>query len=183
MIKNKTDLKRYLYIEKKNCFEYSTNWKNTFILYITLDHRVLIWRYLKNLRKSEYYLNNGYFIQYLIYERKKNKIGNKLGFFIPPNTFDEGLTIYHQGNIVINPKVRVGKNCKIHGDVCIGNNGIEDKCPKIGDDVDIGIKSCIIGDIVIGDRIIIGGNSFVNKSFNQPNQILVGLPAKSIKTK
>lgn len=180
MIKSKGDLKRYLYLERKNCFEYSTNWKNTFIMYITLDHRVLIWKYIKNLRKSEYYLNNRKFIKYLIYERRKNKIGNKLGFFIPPNTFDEGLTIYHQGNIVINPKVKVGKNCKIHGDVCIGNNGRKDKCPIIGDNVDIGTKACIIGDIKIGDNVVIGANAVVNKSFLESRSILVGVPAQSL---
>ena len=114
-------------------------------------------------------------------KEKKNKIGRYLGFSIPPNTFGKGLKIYHQGSIVVNPKVRVGEFCKIHGDVCIGNNGKNDVCPRIGNNVDIGMKACIIGDIIINDNTIIGANALVNKSFSEKNITIVGIPAIKIK--
>lgn len=178
MIKTKADLKECLKIEKDLCYMYSYGWKNKLILILTLNYDVLIWKYIKNLRKSEYYLNNGNILGYIFYERMKNRVGRYLGFSIPPNTFGKGLKIYHQGSIVVNPNARVGEFCKIHGDVCIGNNGRDDLCPKIGNNVDIGMKACIIGGITIGDDIVIGANSFVNKSFTDKKSVIVGSPAK-----
>ena len=166
MIRTKGDLKEFLKIEKELCYIYSSSWKNNLILNLTLGYDALIWKYIKYLRKSEYCLN---------------KIGRYLGFSIPPNTFGKGLKIYHQGSIVVNPKVRVGEFCKIHGDVCIGNNGKNDVCPRIGNNVDIGMKACIIGDIIINDNTIIGANALVNKSFSEKNITIVGIPAIKIK--
>ncbi len=37
--------------------------------------------------------------------------------------FEPGLVIYHSGNIVVNGFARVGEDCQLHGDNCIGNNG------------------------------------------------------------
>ena len=106
MIRTKGDLKEFLKIEKELCYIYSSSWKNNLILNLTLGYDALIWKYIKYLRKSEYCLNNKKRIGYIFYERKKNKIGRYLGFSIPPNTFGKGLKIYHQGSIVVNPKVR-----------------------------------------------------------------------------
>lgn len=181
MIRTKGDLKEFLKIENELCYIYSSSWKNNLILNLTLGYDALIWKYIKYLRKSEYCLNNKKRIGYIFYERKKNKIGRYLGFSIPPNTFGKGLKIYHQGSIVVNPKVRVGEFCKIHGDVCIGNNGKNDVCPRIGNNVDIGMKACIIGDIIINDNTIIGANALVNKSFSEKNITIVGIPAIKIK--
>ena len=70
----------------------------------------------------------------------------------------------------------------MHGNNCIGNNGINlNKCPKIGNNVDIGYGATIIGDIEIADNIIIGANSLVNKSFLESNIIIAGIPARKIK--
>ncbi len=148
------------------------------------EHLFLNWRYIKALRKDEYYTNNSGGIKKVLkiyYRRKKNKYGEKLGFTIPPNVFDEGLRIWHFGNIVVNGYARVGKNCVLHGDNCIGNNGFDIKAPRIGNNVDIGVGAKIIGDIEIADNIIIGANSVVNKSFTEPNVIIAGVPARVIR--
>lgn len=150
------------------------------------DSEYYITNYLVYLRKQEYYINTAKknrikkFLA-LFYERKKHNLGNKLGFYVAPNCCDSGLTIYHHGTIIINPNVRIGKNCKLHGNNCIGNNGISEGCPKIGDNVDIGFGAVVIGDIQIADDIKIGANAVVNKTFNEPGITIAGVPARRVK--
>ena len=78
------------------------------------------------------------------------------------------LTIYHAGNIVINGDVKAGKNCKLHGSNCIGNNGKEFKCPVLGDNVRLGVGAKVIGDVTIADNITIASGSVVVNSFLEP---------------
>ena len=149
------------------------------------DSESCINKYLKYLRKQEYYLNTAGGNKFksllgLFYERKKHNLGNKLGFYIGPNCFDKGLSIYHHGTIIVNPSAKIGKNCKMHGNNCIGNNGTEDKNPVIGDNVDIGFGAVVIGNITIADDIKIGANAVVNKSFTESGIIIAGVPAKKI---
>ena len=66
--------------------------------------------------------------------------------------------------------------------VNIGANQGSDKAPVIGNDVYIGPGSVIFGDITIADGCYIGANSVVNKSVEEPNSVIVGIPAKVIKT-
>ena len=81
-------------------------------------------RFMRNLRKEEYYTFHrpNKLLKYY-YQRKKNRLGRKLGFFIPAGCFDSGLKIYHYGSIIVNPKARIGKNCTIHGNCCIRKQG------------------------------------------------------------
>lgn len=155
--------------------------KDRFVKY----NKWMIFKYIKLLRKTEYYFNNKnkniYFeIRYLLAERKKNKIGTELGIEICKNSCGKGLTIWHYGNIIINGEARLGVNCSLHGDNCIGNDGANNKNPVIGNNVDIGVGAKIIGDIQIADDIIIGAGAIVVDSCLTPGSILVGVPAKTI---
>ncbi|MDB4586226.1 hypothetical protein OAE01_02040 [Akkermansiaceae bacterium] len=98
---------------------------------------------------------------------------------IYPGCFDEGLRIFHYG-IVVNPKARIGKNCKLHGNNCIGNNGTDPGAPIIGDDVDIGFGAVVIGNVVIPDGTVIGANAVVCRSIEGDGHVVVGIPAKII---
>ena len=106
----------------------------------------------------------------------------KTGITIPPGTCKEGLTLYHYGSIVLNEACRIGKNCCIMNNVNIGANGGSDKAPIIGNDVYIGPGAVIYGDIRIADGCYIGANAVVNKSIVEPHSVVVGAPAKIIKT-
>ena len=97
--------------------------------------------------------------------------------------FGKGLIIYHIGSIVINGEAKVGENCRLHGNNCIGNNGKNCDAPVIGDNCDIGIGAKIIGGVKLGSNVIIGANSVVNKSFDADGIVLVGSPAKMIEPK
>ena len=183
MIQNKKDL--IIYLQRDMSFYYKTPIKERIINRITSDPIYYIAKYIRLLRLEEYYYNARHdFIGklvYLYYLRKKNRLGNKLGFKIPHNTIGAGLTIYHHGEIIVNENAKIGENCQFHGGNCIGNNGISDKSPIIGDGLDLGIGAKIIGDIKLGNNIRVGANAVVNKSFDNANKVLVGVPAHEIK--
>lgn len=178
MINSRADLKKCLELDYRY---YKRQFKISCRDALTLEHLVLIKKYIKYLRYEEYYLNKNNKIFRLLYTRKKNKLGNMLGFYILPNTIDSGLTICHHGSIIINGNSKIGKNCKFHGDNCVGNNGKDNKAPTIGDDVDIGVGAKIIGDVYIADGTKIGANAVVTKSCYDKNSTLVGIPARGVK--
>ncbi|MCM1450221.1 MAG: serine acetyltransferase [Clostridiales bacterium] len=75
-----------------------------------------------------------------------------------------GLFIGHPYCITINPKAMIGRNCHIHKGVTIGqeNRGTRKGVPTIGNEVWIGINSTIVGNITIGDDVLIAPNTYVN---------------------
>ena len=183
MIKTKENLKEY--IEADNSWYQKESLKTRIIDRISSDNRMKLKQFLVLLRKSEYHLNNtkgSHYHTYLywIYEGKKNRLGRKLGIEIYPNCFGKGLSIWHAGGIVVNPAVKAGENCTLHGGNCIGNKGSINVTPVLGDNVDIGYGASIIGDVYIADNTIIGTNAVVVKSVNEPGKTVVGVPAREI---
>ena len=115
------------------------------------------------------------------FSRKKNLLGIRLGFSINAGCFDIGLKIYHYGSIIVNPKSRIGKNCTIHGNCCIGSKGtFPDDSPVIGNNVDIGQNAQILGGIYIADGVKIGAGAVVTKSVLVPGVTVVGVPARIV---
>ncbi len=185
MIKNKNELIECIKIEERM---YKTlGYKNYFRTIISNSEIGYIFEYIKLLRKLEYFENmktkNPFHIfSKILIKRKKNSLGLKLGMNIPINTCDSGLLIYHATGIIINSQAKIGKNCKIHGDICIGNDGKDDNAvPTLGDNVDIGVGAKIIGKVNIGDNTVIGANAVVLKGNYEDDSVLVGIPAKNIK--
>lgn len=182
MIKTRKQLRNC--IEKEKALYSKDNNKDNALLFMTNNHVLSIRKFVMLMRKSEYYYNNRKnpfsFMFYLFYERRKNTFGNKLGFYICNNTFEPGLQIFHHGSIIVNGYARIGADCKLHGDNCIGNDGTSMKAPVIGKNVDIGIGAKIIGDIYIADNVKIGAGAIVVKSCFKEGAILVGVPAKEI---
>ena len=70
----------------------------------------------------------------------------------------------HAYGITINPNAIIGKNCNIHKGVTIGqeSRGKRKGTPAIGNRVWIGVGAVIVGNIRIGDDVMIAPNSFVN---------------------
>lgn len=85
----------------------------------------------------------------------------------------KGLYLGHPFNITINGSAIVGENCNIHKGVTIGreNRGKRAGAPKLGDDVWIGTNAVIVGDIEIGNNVLIAPNTFVNCDI--PNDSIV----------
>lgn len=92
----------------------------------------------------------------------------------------------HPIGIVIGIGVQIGEKCTVYQNVTIGSKTQEDadqlKYPKIGNHVIIGSHAVIIGDITIGDNVIIGASTFVNHNIPD-NSTVVGNPCKIILNK
>lgn len=172
------------YVQKDMPFYRSMSKREKFLCWLTADPLYKIARYVRLLRFEEYHLNSKrtmwHSVYNLYYQRKKNRLGNQLGFKIPPNCFGPGLMIYHHGEIIVNEDVRVGADCKLHGGNCIGNNGKSNDVPVIGDDLDLGIGAKIIGDVHLGNRVRVGANAVVTKSFEDDDITLVGVPVRRV---
>lgn len=112
------------------------------------------------------------------YGMKANRIASKYNLELY-GKIGENVRIWHN-NIVINNNAIIGDNVQFHGSNCVGEKG-NGKAPKIGNNVDIGFGSVLIGDIEIADNIIVGANSVVNKSFLEERVVIAGCPAKIIK--
>ncbi|QNF27381.1 serine O-acetyltransferase [Metabacillus elymi] len=173
MIKSKEELINYLA-------------KDKIALYKTYKRPKLIgdeiWRFQIIYRKYEYTRNclkKKIHLPYLLFLKYRfNKLSIKLGFSIPINTIESGLSIAHYGTIVINGNSKIGKNCRIQEGVTIGATSGEVKAPLIGDNVFIGSGAKIIGDIKIADDVVIGAGSVVVKSIYEKGITVAGVPAK-----
>ena len=102
----------------------------------------------------------------------------KYGFQIYPETeIGEGFYLGHWGSLVINPKTKIGKNCNIAQGVTIAqaNRGKNEGVPEIGDEVWIGPNAVLVGNIKIGNNVLIAPNAYVN--FDVPeNSVVIGNP-------
>lgn len=76
-----------------------------------------------------------------------------------------GLYLGHAYNITVNPRAVIGNNCNLHKGIVIGqqNRGRLKGTPTIGNNVWIGINAVVVGNITIGDDVLIAPNSFVNR--------------------
>lgn len=176
MIQSKADYKHYLEQDRIALY------KKTNRPRIAGDE---IWQYERLLRKTEYYMNCkknpiGKVISVWLHFRLR-KMGRKLGgYHIPPNAFEEGLSIAHWGPIVVHPTAKIGKNCRIHQCVTIGATNGQNQAATLGDNIFIGPCTSIIGNIKIGNDIAIGANTVVTKSFEENSITIAGTPAKKI---
>lgn len=151
-------------------FKFNDGFKSKFI--------IILFR-LSSLRYSNIFLKviliPIHFFYYLIVEifmGVEIKARTKIGW---------GLIIYHPISIVINPDAILGNNCILRHCITIGNKydrltKIATSSPVIGDNVEFGANSTIIGPISIGDNSKIGANVFID--FNIPDESIV-VPVRS----
>ncbi len=154
--------------------------KETFLEWLIRPEKYYIRRYLRFLRKEEKYSFDKpcKFLSFW-YKARKNRLGSRLGFIISAGCFGEGLQLEHFGSVIVNPKSRIGRNCKIHGNCCIGSDGgYPDDSPVIGDNVDIGQGAQILGGIRIADGVRIGAGAVVVKDVLEPGVTVVGVPGR-----
>ena len=139
-----------------------------------------IWKWQRCLRKLEYYTNTGSRVLALVYRFRVHRLSIKLGYEIPLNVCEEGLSLPHRGPIVVGHRAGIGKFCRIHEGVTIGATNGSDKCAVIGNNVFIASGAKIIGDISIASDVAIGANAVVTKSISESGTTWGGIPAKKI---
>ena len=130
-----------------------------------------IWAYIKHMSYVEYYgtlkkKSTIYLLPYLYHLSRLRKESHITGFQIPPGTCGKGLTVYHRGTIIINPKTVIGDFCTLNAGVLIRHKEEGLQAPRIGENVFIGSGANIIGDIRIGDNVVIAPNSVVTKDIS-----------------
>lgn len=145
-----------------------------------------IWKFIVSLRHLELYSNYSGFKRFvnfpmtIFYECRYSRLSLVLGFSIPKNVFDKGLSLAHIGTIVVNDHAIIGENCRIHQGVTIGTTNGSSKAPRIGNNCFIASGAVIIGDVFIADDVAIGANAVVVKSILEEGTTWGGVPAKKI---
>jgi serine O-acetyltransferase len=115
------------------------------------------------------YLNGKHFLfKSILLRRIKNKLAVKYGFDTTFNVqIGKGLRIIHLGGIVVHGNCTIGENFTILNNVTLGQGKRNPSfIPAIGNNVYIGVSSVLLGKINIGNNVIIGALTFVNKSIS-----------------
>ena len=90
---------------------------------------------------------------------------------------EKRLRIIHLGSILINNKVRLGNDCKLHINTAFVAKGTSNEAPTLGNGVVVGVGAVVLGGIHIADHVAIGANSVVNKDVLESNITVAGIPA------
>ena len=91
-----------------------------------------------------------------------------------------GLRLHHPIALVIHESAILGRDCILRQSTTIGMRRAASDCPVIGDRVNIGSNSVLIGAITIGDDAVIGAGSVVIHDV-LPGDVVAGNPARSIR--
>lgn len=106
------------------------------------------------------------------------RYARKYGLEISPKAeLGEGIYLGHPYNITVAGGAKIGNNVNLHKGCTIGreNRGKREGCPTIGNRVAVGINSTVIGNITVGDDVMIAPNAFVN--FDVPSHsVVIGNP-------
>lgn len=185
IIRTKADLREWLQADGQYYKSQSggvRNRLNSRRIDTPLSDQRYIWKYVKALRMTEYYLNNHTIYHRLMHKYWLSRLRHysyKTGFQIDPNTCGKGLCIYHYGYIIINGAARLGEHCQLSQGVVIGqtNPGM---VPTIGNHVTLCTGAKVVGRVTVGDHAIIAPNTVVIKDV--PARATVsGVPAQIIR--
>ncbi len=178
MITSKKDLRDWLNDEAAKYGLKSP--KNRIIKTLLGSESVLVWRYHRRLRVTEYHYNCRHLLRYLLSQRRLNILRRKTGISIGLNCFARGLHIVHLGSILVNGRTRVGENCSIHINTALVAQGKSNETPVIGNNCIIGVGATIVGGVHLADHIAVGAGAVVTSSFEEDNISVAGVPAKKI---
>lgn len=183
------ELKDIIY---SDLYRYTGNKRRLSRVYLTYLQECMSspeFRFLSTLRKTQYYFyqtkseenrfkriwNNFLFIWY---NTRLDSKSRKYHFQIPFDTkIGKGFYIAHYGRLIIHPQSIIGHNVNISTGVVIGTQfrGPRKGAPTIGNYVWIGANALIIGNIRIGNNVLIAPGAYVN--FDVPdNSIVIGNP-------
>lgn len=174
------ELKQTLRAERALYIPHIKSLKNRIMAVYTHNEEYQIYRFICALRCAEFYKDKNKLL-FAYYLRKSNIRGNRLGYFIAPGVLGRGVRLYHRGDIIINSVSVIGDGCLFHGDNCVGNNGIDNRCPVLGKNVELGIGAKVIGGVTLADGIRVGANAVVTRSFEEPGITIAGIPAVKVK--
>lgn len=81
----------------------------------------------------------------------------------------------------MNPGVTIASNCNLHKGVTIGAEyrGKRKGCPVIGNSVWIGVNATVVGNVTIGNDVLIAPGAYVNCDVSN-HSIVLGNPCRVI---
>ena len=134
------------------------------------------YKYLWLYRRTQAAVNTIWY-KFLYKKLLRESYATNIGLYENMN-IPKGLIIGHAGDIVINGKAEFGGNLMITHGVTIGRDirGKRAGVPRFGKNVVIRCNSTVVGNIKIGDDVLIAPNTFVN--FDVPSHsVVIGNPA------
>lgn len=136
-------------------------------------YKFIVWLRLVEFCKSTKYLKYTVGIPaYIIF----HSMERRMGIYVDTNIqIGKGLSIIHPGGVFINCS-GIGDNFSIYQNVTVGSNA-KKGIPTIGNNVKIYTGSIVCGDINVGNNVVIGANSYIDKDLPD-NSITYG--AKSV---
>jgi serine O-acetyltransferase len=115
-------------------------------------------------------------------------LGNALvgADFVPGVEVGHGIMLSHPVGVVLGPGSKIGRDATLASGVVLGvsrhDNEEADDYPVIGDDVFLGAHAAILGDVLVGDKAIVGANAVVTSTV-APNTMVAGNPARQVGTR
>lgn len=162
--------------------------KNLFWEYLKGNtDEVLLYLYLRSLRRFEYMTNNRrrfMNILYIIYKHHFKWLRRHTGIYLSPNVFSPGIHLVHYGYCWVDGSSRIGSNCTILPRTLLGKKkpGIKPPCIFIGHDCYIGTGATILGPVHIGNNVTIAAGAVVVSDVPD-NVIVAGIPARIVSIK
>lgn len=145
----------------------------TFIKFLLVNHSFKVcfsYRLSKFFKKKNKFL---YFIFFMIHRRNQIKFGIQI-----PNevVVGKGLQFSHYSGIVINAEAVIGDNFTIFQCATVGS--VRGKgFPVIGDNCILFAGAKVIGNVTLGNNVIVAANAVVTKDIPD-NAVVGGIPAK-----
>ena len=92
-------------------------------------------------------------------------------------TFGPGLVLLHPFGVFIHTTVQAGANLILQNNITLG--GEDDRGPRLGQNVFVGVGARVIGPLTLGDRCRVGANAVVMVSIKE-DHVAAGNPARQI---
>jgi len=106
-----------------------------------------------------------------------------MGFELPPEVHvGPGLQVFHGQGIVVHPSAHIGSDVTLRHGCTLGTKTAhcdDLNAPTLGDYVEMGAGSAVIGPVRVGDHAVIGAGAVVTTDVPE-YAIVVGVPARVI---
>jgi len=112
--------------------------------------------------------------------------GHILALLCPPmkslrlmaTTCGPGLFVHHGFGTMVTAEA-IGANFTIRQLATVGYANNATDCPKIGNNVTVGVGARVLGGVAVGDNVIVGANSVVIADV-PPDLVVMGVPSKVV---
>lgn len=113
-----------------------------------------------------------------IFRRLYLRSSRRSGLEINTPSLGGGLIMPHWGRIILNAE-SIGDDLYALHNVTVGNDYVTGR-PVLGNDVFLGVGSCVLGSVTIGDHVVVAAGSVVLDDV-RPCTVVAGNPARVVR--